>query len=416
MPYLSPQTPRWQPADEAALEVAAREGLLEETHYLELKERVDLGKAANRELARDLAAFAVDGGTLVIGVREHDDRAPELVPVKIAGLAERIEQIAHTAADPPLPITCTSLPAHDRPGMGYLIVQVPATGTAPHMVDGVYMGRGDKTKIRLSDADVSRLHDQRLRAGRAVADLVSEYVARDPVPREVSRQAHLFVVAAPVSPRPEMLLTALPQNGWRPFLAKLLDDGAYPTTSSLPHESPVRPSLRSVSEFARRSDGVALTYNLTPDRGWNLGATNPEDIVEVEVTEDGAIRVLNTRASDTAGGAKSAVLFEEALPDSVRRTVGMAEHIANQTGYLGPWMIGAAMTGIAGLSAYGEGRLLRSPLASVGIDTDEYRQQTTASYVELQQTPGAVTARIVGRFLRSIGFADSPAIAPLLTD
>lgn len=38
-----------------------------------------------------------------------------------------------------------------QPSHGYLIVHVPPSGSAPHMVEHKYLGRGDKTKQYLSD-------------------------------------------------------------------------------------------------------------------------------------------------------------------------------------------------------------------------------------------------------------------------
>ncbi|MFI5689540.1 hypothetical protein [Streptomyces sp. NPDC051636] len=68
--YLSPAISRWTPKSEGDLAAAISGGLLEESHYLDLKEQTDPGKAGNKELARDLASFAVDGGMLIIGIRE----------------------------------------------------------------------------------------------------------------------------------------------------------------------------------------------------------------------------------------------------------------------------------------------------------------------------------------------------------
>lgn len=69
-------------------------------------------------------------------------------------------------------------------------------------------------------------------------------------------------------------------------------------------------------------------------------------------------------------------------------------------------MLGVAAVGIAGKPAEGEGRVRRSVLGTFWNDMHEYRSYTEASTVELRQAPGAVT-RLVGRFLRSIGF-DTP--------
>ena len=59
--YLSAGMPRWTPQNETDLSAAAQRGLLEETHYLDVKREISAGRGANKELARDLASFAVDG-------------------------------------------------------------------------------------------------------------------------------------------------------------------------------------------------------------------------------------------------------------------------------------------------------------------------------------------------------------------
>ncbi|MFJ3301291.1 hypothetical protein [Streptomyces bacillaris] len=65
--YLSSDNPRWVPRSEDDLRAAIDGGLFEENHHLDLKKAPGT-KRDNRELARDLASFAIDGGTLVIGV------------------------------------------------------------------------------------------------------------------------------------------------------------------------------------------------------------------------------------------------------------------------------------------------------------------------------------------------------------
>lgn len=61
VPFLSPDVPRWLPQDETALADAARTGLLHESHHLDLKALIPSGPVKNKELARDLASFAIDG-------------------------------------------------------------------------------------------------------------------------------------------------------------------------------------------------------------------------------------------------------------------------------------------------------------------------------------------------------------------
>jgi hypothetical protein len=197
---------QWVPRSEADLAEAVSQGLLEETHYLELKREIPAGKSANRELARDLASLAVDGGTLIVGVAEDETGARSLAPQPLDGLPERIEAVARSATDPPLAVLCTPLRSSEDQSLGYVVIRVPPSAGAPHMVDNKYLGRGDKAKIYLSDSEVRRLHEQRRATEQHGLALLRGQFARDPVSGADRRQAHLFLLAQPAVPRPQMLL------------------------------------------------------------------------------------------------------------------------------------------------------------------------------------------------------------------
>jgi hypothetical protein len=108
--YLSAEMPYGTPRTEADLSEAAQQGLLEESHYLDVKREISAGRGANRELARDLASFAVDGGTLIIGIGEDKEaNSLFLAPQPLSGLAERIEMVARTVPDPSRAVLCSSI-------------------------------------------------------------------------------------------------------------------------------------------------------------------------------------------------------------------------------------------------------------------------------------------------------------------
>lgn len=395
--YLCANIPRWTPTTEADLREALASGLLEETHYLELKREVAPGKGNNKELARDLAQFAIDGGALIVGVEEHGDAPPTLEPVPLAGLPERIEQVARTIPDPPLAVSCQTIPSQSDPALGYVLVHVSASGTAPHMVDGTYFARGDKTKTRLSDTEVVRHHRARGDVEETAAALLDAYVRRDPVPTDLRAQAHFFVVAAPVAPRREMLLDVVHGDDWAQRFMKLRDAGIWPAI-----DGRFSPDLADAETFARRTGGAAMTtYGLTPDRQLKSvadGGRFDEDALELEISEDGEVRLLMTRFSDDLGGGGGQVLMVDVVPVLTLRAVRIAAAVAAHCGYMGPWMLGVAATGIAGLGALDRGPRL-------GRDVDEYRTVATASTAELAQLAGGVATRLTGRLLRALGAA-----------
>lgn len=106
---------------------------------------------------------------LVVGVDEGDKTAPpKRTPVDLAGLPERVVQIAGMRPDPGIPVHTFSVLSASGNNLGYLFVQVPQSPRAPHMVDGRYYGRADCTNRPLSDAEVERLISQRIAEQRDV--------------------------------------------------------------------------------------------------------------------------------------------------------------------------------------------------------------------------------------------------------
>jgi len=97
-----------------------------------VKREVPAGTGANRELARDLASFAIDGGTLIIGLEENKQASALLLVLQpLPGLAERIEMVARTIPDPPLAVLCWPIPSDRDGSCGYLIVHIPPWRDSP---------------------------------------------------------------------------------------------------------------------------------------------------------------------------------------------------------------------------------------------------------------------------------------------
>lgn len=402
--YLNQTTPRWMPTTEEAIRDAADAGLLEETHFLELKSDLKPGPAANKELARDLAQFAIDGGTLLVGVAETPEGPPTLSPIAdVDGLCERIEQVARSIPDPPLSVVCTRIDRGDR--SGYVVVQVPASARAPHMVAQVYFGRGDKTKIRLSDDEVRRLHAAQQTQRDIGRQEMARYVARDPVPTELRQQAHLYVVAVPTAPRPEMLLSLTHGPTAQQEQFALIYQAAQEPTGV----SRFSPTLTDATSFHRRDDGAAMTsYGLAEGRILNSEAGAPfrEDFIEVEFSEDGVIRLMTSRFSDEVRSGAGQELFGTMAPVLVRQFVELARAVSAKAGYGGMWSLGFAATKVKGIPVHLGGRTSWQWEAG-GLTTDSFEHYTHEPTLELAQHPGPVTERLVGKFLRAAGISNS---------
>ena len=146
--------PTWRPSSEAELEAALNEGAFTETPKREAKQQL----RSSKDQAKDMASFAIDGGLIVVGVREVKTEGRfELAPVEwVDQILETPARIAASSCDPPLQVSVDWLESA-LPGHGYLLIEVPASPLAPHMAGGAYYGRGDREKRRLSDAEVERL-------------------------------------------------------------------------------------------------------------------------------------------------------------------------------------------------------------------------------------------------------------------
>jgi hypothetical protein len=374
---------------------------------LELKRELTSSKSSNREFARDLASFAVDGGTIIVGIEERKTAGDVVLkPQPLAGLPERIESIARTIPDPPLPVITTVIRSDADATRGYVLVHIPHSGVAPHMVDQVYFGRGDKQKIRLDNSSVIRLHRQQRDADRDIEHLLDAYVARDPIPLATRRKPHLFVIAEPVAPRADMLLDAVHGAGWQQRFKELVDAAFVPNP---PIGIGLAPDLNDATSPGRRADGAAFTSpQLRPDRTLEpRGDRDPnEDVVEIDLTDHGGIRFFLGRLDDKLPNGTS-IIFDIAPPLFTRRVVHIARAVGDQTGYFGPWMLGVAATRISGCVAFtlSQNVFTRGDLDP--LEQNRYHSTTTATWAELAQTPGQVTGRLISRLLRALAVGEA---------
>ena len=279
---------RWIPTTEDELRTALTGRVLVEGHFVDFKSLIAAGDKANFGLAIDLASFAVDGGVILIGVDEATDPATP-APVALAGLKERVDQVGRSRVDPPLLVTCNEIAA-TAPGMGYLLIVVPASPMAPHMVDSIYRGRGDTTNIRLSDAEVRRIRDERRQGEFDIRAILRAEVERDPISGDGRENGHLFVVAEPVFANPEMLVSVAGDK-WREWLHATFRNGAPRLTPDW------APDISSAARVVRGPRGWAMR-SWAGERG-NAAADREDGTVELEVNENGGLRLYSARASDT---------------------------------------------------------------------------------------------------------------------
>lgn len=400
--YLAPVDrlpPAWRPSSESEIAAAAAAGLLEEGHHLDIKRELGAGRAANKEAAKDMASFAVDGGLLLYGVDEATT-PPSLSPQPTAGVAERLEQIALMAVAEPLHITTTVVPSSQQPDHGYILVSVPPSGRAPHMVEGRYYGRGDKTKIALSDAQVLALHERRLMRQKGALAEARAYLNDAPVP---SSEGLVVALALPVAASTPILQVLLGQDGWHERLLSIIGRVSGPAAYA--------PALRQATTVSRRPRGAALTAGLDPYRRVEESG-RPERarkrVVEVVFGDDGSSRVLSARATDEDKGYK--LIFDKLVAGVAGNIVDLAVDVARLTEYQGAWEFALVADGLRDGTSWA---LDEHHTSGHPFTDDSYEAGTTASRVELEVAPGPVAGRLVAPLLRALGSEHLPVFADL---
>lgn len=417
MVYISPATPRWIPETENDLQRAIDDDLMDETHYLELKRTLEPGRGKNKEFARDVVALSVDGGTLIFGIDEATkDVKATLNPVMLERFIERLESIARNIPDPPLEIRCKQIPAEQCPSKGYVIVEVPPSPDAPHMVDDKYYGRGEKQKQVLSDAQVRRLMFERQSRRGANAGALNAYMDRDPIPVDDRKSSHMFLVATPLMVSQGMFVDTIDSSNAGEWLQNLVN--TCHTKDQIPGKLEV--PLSDVNRATAREDCIALTTDsIDRSRVYTAPIWTPDDYaVEIEFTDDGELRIYHAPLSgqDKKGDL---VLLLRYVPLFVRHSLSLLTAIRDDKGVTGSWSIGFGATKLDDLPAFNDtnqpGQMVQTigPRYVSADGTGSYRRVMTFSSKDLER-PGEVTKKLTHRLLQTLGAADR--YLDLLTD
>lgn len=385
-------TTTWTPETIDALKAAVQNGVLVEGHQLDFKREIPVGAVGNKSLAKDLAAFAIDGGRIIIGVAENRDAAHTVRPVPLAGLKERVDQIARSAVSPPLALRCIELSTIEDPNQGCLIVVVPPSPAAPHQAAERLWGRGDTTNYVLPPSEVSALYERRARRRTDVDALLDSEIARDPTRDDLRQLGHLFVVAQPEAVDDELFLRALGGQNFSAWLHKSL----MPTLAL----SRWSPDVGTVGSSCRRARGWAVhDYCISEERAVRPNGELPareNQLLDMEVLEDGGIRLFSARATDTRNDAIK--FMDVVVAGLILRVVETARTIADTTCFFGSWQLGVALTNMRGaVSHEASQNFMANPS---GFSETAYRRTSAATYEDLTADIIAVVSKLASPLLR----------------
>lgn len=387
--YLGPSRDRWTPSSWQDVVDAAANGLLDETQWVELKEMLRTGKDANLELARDLAALAVDGGLLVVGIQDQSGKAGEVVGTALVGLADRVDQVSRDRVHPPLIVRPIEVPDPDREGHGCLIVVVDASTEAPHMADGRYWGRGPTGKRNLGDADVRRLLDLNSRRREDFAQAFRDQIETGPL----SGPGCLHVLLSPRAGRSGSLaqLVDAPHE-----LMNLVANAAQP--------DPRGWRIDSLMQSRRRVAGIELS---------NVDLNGPQSDTRSEfgyaftvmsVRDDGQVGLTVTGivGEQEVNGQIGRWVSTDGIVSCTRQLLAVVAGLADLAGYGGSWDVGMAVTGLLDARPYREDGL-RTRMYGPSYPDAEYVGLSATTTTELVDQPNDVLGRLARPLLRVMG-------------
>jgi hypothetical protein len=342
----------WSPASATEVEEAIKRSDLEETLTFDAKEALPAAKK-NISLAIDICAMTPEGGQLLYGVGEdHDGRPTVLKPVELAGVRERIDQIAQTSIAEPPYIEITAYPLDGDSARGYVLVTVPQSARAPHQVtvgkEFRYYGRGDTGSRILTEGEVARLYARRERWEIDARDLLEQTVALAPF-APVDEAGYLHAFARPVAPNRAIWERAT-RDDREPLFLRMRSAAA-----SAPPSEGYDPAIRGIGPNWRRRGADAWTLD--------SGADSPSYAVRVDVNIDGRGSLFCGRAADmlapnyVPNTGPELVLIEVVVAGNLASFLALMGEYYDSGNHVGLVDLGVAVTGIQdALSLYRRGR------------------------------------------------------------
>lgn len=402
--YLGPEKGRWKPTGWSDVVEAAAGGLLDESHWIDLKQELPpRNRAHNTELAKDLASLAVGGGLLLIGIEDRDSHAGKVCGVELAGLADRVDHVARDRVHPSLVVRSQEIKDPDREGWGCLLVHIPPSAQAPHMVDYIYYGRGDRANIRLGDEQVRTIIEGRSRSRMDVLAELRRMADDDPIMGDERRLGHLYLLAQPEVASEEIFLDLLAREDamqvLQEIIAQIRRDRGSTTTG-------FEPDTHYLRHRIPRAEGMALTSYSAED-----GPNHEESLLELVIREDGGIRLICGRGTSSLRPGfwpedrnRTAIIAMLVL-GLTHFVAALAGRLADEFGaYQGQWRLGVRMDRLLGAVPLD---MRDSPLGGLGnpYSRDDYEKVTSASTEELINAPHAVAERLLAQLFRGLGIA-----------
>jgi hypothetical protein len=373
----------WRPRTEAEIQVGIENGAAVESASFDAKRELP-PSGKNKDLAKDICAMTVDGGTLLYGVGGDDPTRPDTRgPFATQGARERVDSVAQTGISEPPVIDVYEIDSDEQPGSGYLCIVVPPSPRAPHMLtidgDNRYWGRGLAGNRILTEREVARLYDRRgeweADRGAALEATIAEY----PFEFDPGTCGVALTTVIPVAPGRELLRIAAGDSP----IAELL--------------------TREMTDYARSRDpypdqgtsglGEAFRVDASQADLWVVSGEqdrSSEYQAYAEFAVGGLIAYWHSPLLNTRSNGET-FLLERSLTRAVFQPLAVAEWLYVRAGFFGSVDVAVAVMGIDGVG--GATRLHGFSRPTYGAP--EYRRHERITGEELRGGMDDVVRRLL---------------------
>ena len=311
----------------------------------------------------------------------------------LENLKSRIDQVAGSVRiQPPLTVQITPIPHPTHSERHILIVTVPASSSAPRMVDEKYWGRGATGKRPLADVEVSRLFAERRGRRDDFRDrLEGLSTGLDPLHPAPRRYAHLYVMAEPDSaPMRPPLTGALGSNPLQTVLDSVSFNPTWP------------PSLTSLRYWVGHPDGVALA-SVAHERVME----DERYLLYLLVTDGGSVQLVSGQGTRPYGDKIG--ISVNYIMEIVHQMLQLVAHLGSAyLQYGGTWSVGVHVQGLEGCLP--SQALTESGMASMRrflpFQAARYTRTATATTTELAERTPAVVENLLRDLARGVGLQD----------
>jgi hypothetical protein len=356
---------------------------------------------SNSDIAVDVAAMATDGGIIIYGVREDKVAvtfSPE--PIPLEGVIDRISNVVTANVRETVGFTVTPLPLNTDHKLGYVIVDVPASIRAPHMVESKgeyrFYGRVPGGNKRLTEAEIARLYQRREQVERAAYAALDGAVAIAPLPARPGIRGDIHLVARPLLSDSTLRQRVLPDND-----NVGLSQRALRARNSLRFQTDWAPDFSDIvsgGQVRLSLEGMEL-FNPPIERD---GTTNDTWVARLEVLDDGTTRYFHAAIATWENASGSLLIREAAVAQITAHFVLFAGRVLNDGDYHGPVEASIAIMGAKGAESVQIEHWMSALTTPPRFATDDYRNSIRVPAEAMINQPVELARQLVDRLLRTL--------------